>query len=93
MRRGRVPVQTVCTVFISHLGRAVKLDSTNTAVWNALGENLWKKGDLEGARNCLESGLRQGANKRGHIELSKLLRQIHGGSAAEDRMALLKVSV
>ena len=74
------------------LAKAVKLDSTNVDGWNALGECLWKKGDLMGARNCLESALRQGANKRSHIELSKLLRQIHGGSA-EDRATLLQESV
>mmetsp|Transcript_101608 Transcript_101608/g.291235 ORF Transcript_101608/g.291235 Transcript_101608/m.291235 type:complete len:469 (+) Transcript_101608:86-1492(+) len=74
------------------LAKAVKLDSTNVDGWNALGECMWKKGDLVGARNCLESALRQGANKRSHIELSKLLRQIHGGSA-EDRATLLQESV
>ena len=39
------------------LSRAVKLDPLLVDAWNALGECLWKKGDIEAAKNCFTGAL------------------------------------
>ena len=39
------------------LSRAVKLDPLLVDAWNCLGECLWKKGDVEAAKNCFTGAL------------------------------------
>ena len=39
------------------LARAVKLDPLLVEAWNSLGECLWKKGDIEAAKNCFTGAL------------------------------------
>lgn len=41
------------------LSRAVKLNPNFVDAWNELGECLWKKQDLIGAKNCFESALQK----------------------------------
>lgn len=42
-----------------NLSRAVKLNPSHVDAWNELGDCLWKKHDLLGARNCFESALQK----------------------------------
>lgn len=39
------------------LSRAVKLNPKLVDAWNCLGECLWKKGDVEAAKNCFTGAL------------------------------------
>mmetsp|Transcript_25068 Transcript_25068/g.41296 ORF Transcript_25068/g.41296 Transcript_25068/m.41296 type:complete len:414 (-) Transcript_25068:352-1593(-) len=66
-----------------YLSKAVKLDPSEVDYWNALGQMLWKKNDLSGARNCLLGGLRQKENKVSLRDLSCVLRNIGKGTNEE----------
>ncbi|KAJ0006286.1 hypothetical protein NQD34_013559 [Periophthalmus magnuspinnatus] len=58
------------------LSRAVKLEPTLVEGWNILGEQYWKKGDLNGAKNCFTGALQQTKNKVSLRNLSMVLRQL-----------------
>ncbi|XP_013794044.1 tetratricopeptide repeat protein 5-like [Limulus polyphemus] len=58
------------------LSRAVKFNPKLVEAWNELGECLWKKGDVQGARNCFERALKQCLNKTSLRNISMVLRQI-----------------
>ena len=40
-----------------HLSKAVKLDPKLVEAWNQLGEAYWKKGNINGAKNCFKGAL------------------------------------
>ena len=40
-----------------HLSKAVKLDPKLVEAWNQLGEAYWKKGNINGAKNCFTGAL------------------------------------
>lgn len=42
-----------------NLAKAVKQDFKLTDAWNELGYCYWKKGDMEGAKNCFERALQK----------------------------------
>ncbi|XP_026174814.1 tetratricopeptide repeat protein 5 [Mastacembelus armatus] len=58
------------------LSRAVKLEPSLVDGWNTLGEQYWKKGDLNGAKNCFTGALQQSKNKVSLRNLSMVLRQL-----------------
>ena len=63
------------------LSRAVKLDPLLVDAWNCLGECLWKKGDVEAAKNCFTGALE-------HVRTSvlNLLILLFGKSLTKERM-------
>ena len=40
-----------------NLSKAVKLDPKLVEAWNQLGESYWKKGNIDGAKNCFSGAL------------------------------------
>ncbi|XP_028392755.1 tetratricopeptide repeat protein 5-like [Dendronephthya gigantea] len=73
------------------LSRAVKLDPLLVDAWNCLGECLWKKGDVEAARNCFTGALEHSKNKMSLRSLSMVLRQL--GKDSRERVDNIKLSV
>lgn len=73
------------------LSRAVKLDPLLVDAWNALGECLWKKGDIEAAKNCFTGALEHSKNKMSLRNLSMVLRQI--GKDSQQQINNIKISV
>jgi len=57
------------------LSKAVKLDPKLVEAWNHLGECLWKKQDILGAKNCFTGALSHSKNKISLRNLSMVLRQ------------------
>ena len=57
------------------LKRAAKLDPSLENAWFALANLLWKKDDLEGARNCLAAPLRANQNPKALRLMSALSRR------------------
>ena len=55
------------------LSKSVKLEPTNAAAWNALGECFAKKGEVKGARSCFANAVKNGA-KRGDPARARALR-------------------
>ncbi|XP_057823058.2 uncharacterized protein LOC131035389 isoform X1 [Cryptomeria japonica] len=66
-----------------HLSKAVKLDPSLADAWLCLGNCLWKKGDLSGAKNCFSLALKKGPNKKILRQLSMLERRLAQGTANE----------
>lgn len=66
-----------------HLSKAVKLDPALADAWLCLGNCLWKKGDLAGAKNCFSLALKKGPNKKLLCQLSMLERRLAQGTANE----------
>lgn len=59
------------------LSKAIKLSPSNPDAWNELGDVYWKKGDIDGARNCFESALKHDPRKKESLRsLSILLRSV-----------------
>lgn len=63
-----------------HLSKAVKLNPSLIDAWLCLGNCIWKKGDLESAKNCFLSALSKGSDKRILCQLSMLERSMAQGS-------------
>ncbi|XP_024315538.1 tetratricopeptide repeat protein 5 isoform X2 [Brachypodium distachyon] len=59
-----------------HLSKAVKLNPSLIDAWLCLGNCIWKKGDLESAKNCFLSALSKGSDKRILCQLSMLERSM-----------------
>ncbi|XP_066579055.1 tetratricopeptide repeat protein 5 isoform X2 [Amia ocellicauda] len=60
------------------LSRAVKLQPELVPAWNCLGEQYWRKGDLNGAKTCFTGALQHCKNKESLRSLSMVLRQLPG---------------
>ena len=52
--------QLVCPCTEEALKKAAKLNPALDGAWNCLGGLFWKRGNLEGARNCYQSVLKRG---------------------------------
>ena len=63
------------------LTRAVKLEPRSIDAWNALAECVWKGGQLELARACLDEALRVRATCGSLCQLSMLLRAMSGSAS------------
>ena len=61
--------------------------------WNALAECFWKKGSLQEAVGCYETGIRGKSNKEGLRELSILLRGGEGGERFKESVSRAKAAV
>lgn len=72
-----------CKEAEDHLSKAVKLDPSLADAWLCLGNCLWKKGDLNGAKNCFSLSLKKGPNKKILRQLSMLERQLAQGTDNE----------
>ena len=59
----------------NYLAKAVKLDPTLTEAWNNLGKCFFKKGDIEGSKNCFTGALALKKNKESLRNLSIVMRQ------------------
>uniref|UniRef100_A0A7S3K1S3 Tetratricopeptide repeat protein 5 OB fold domain-containing protein n=1 Tax=Aureoumbra lagunensis TaxID=44058 RepID=A0A7S3K1S3_9STRA len=70
------------------LCRAVKLAPEAVEAWNALGHVLWKKGAIEAAKDCFESGLNARANAIGHRYLSMVIRIGTGDMLTQKNQAI-----
>jgi len=54
----------------------MKLNPNDPETLNILGHILWKKGDLEGGKNCFEESVKKKPNLRGLRYLSIILRSL-----------------
>ncbi|KAG9331848.1 hypothetical protein JZ751_016874 [Albula glossodonta] len=72
------------------LSRAVKLDPGLVEGWNTLGEQYWRKGDLNAAQTCFTGALQQCKNKVSLRSLSMVLRQLAAGGAEEHGQRVLQ---
>lgn len=59
-----------------HLSKAVKLNPSLVDAWLCLGNCIWKKGDLNAAKNCFTFALGKGPNKNILCQLSMLERKM-----------------
>ncbi|CAN4124917.1 unnamed protein product [Withania somnifera] len=59
-----------------HLSKAVKLNPSIVDAWLCLGNCIWKKGDLNAAKNCFTFALGKGPNKNILCQLSMLERKM-----------------
>ncbi|XP_049386216.1 uncharacterized protein LOC125850406 [Solanum stenotomum] len=59
-----------------HLSKAVKLNPSLADAWLCLGNCIWKKGDLNAAKNCFTFALGKGPNKKILCQLSMLERKL-----------------
>ncbi|KAK6788751.1 hypothetical protein RDI58_012549 [Solanum bulbocastanum] len=59
-----------------HLSKAVKLNPSLVDAWLCLGNCIWKKGDLNAAKNCFTFALGKGPNKKILCQLSMLERKL-----------------
>ncbi|KAK4358381.1 hypothetical protein RND71_023991 [Anisodus tanguticus] len=59
-----------------HLSKAVKLNPSLVDAWLCLGNCVWKKGDLNAAKNCFTFALSKGPNKNILCQLSMLERKL-----------------
>lgn len=59
-----------------HLSKAVKLNPSLVDAWLCLGNCIWKKGDLNAAKNCFMFALGKGPNKKILCQLSMLERKL-----------------
>ncbi|XP_059316829.1 uncharacterized protein LOC132067575 [Lycium ferocissimum] len=59
-----------------HLSKAVKLNPSLVDAWLCLGNCIWKKGDLNAAKNCFTFALSKGPNKNILCQLSMLERKL-----------------
>ncbi|XP_046842823.1 tetratricopeptide repeat protein 5-like [Xenia sp. Carnegie-2017] len=73
------------------LSRAVKLNPKLVDAWNCLGECLWKKGDVEAAKNCFTGALEHSKNKMSLRNLSMVLRQL--GKDSQEKVSNINLSV
>lgn len=73
------------------MSKAVKLDPKHVQAWNILGECFWKKGDIEGAKNCFSGALQHSKNKVSLRNLSMVLRQF--GTSREEKLHHINESV
>ncbi|OQR84798.1 hypothetical protein ACHHYP_12806 [Achlya hypogyna] len=73
------------------LSQAAKLDPCNLDTWVALGNCLWKKGDLLMAKNCFENCLEYGLSKHALRSLSMVLRKL--GTRPEDKVHHVRMSL
>ncbi|XP_020099366.1 tetratricopeptide repeat protein 5-like isoform X9 [Ananas comosus] len=74
-----------------HLSKAVKLNPSLVDAWLCLGNCIWKKGDLPGAKNCFTLALSKGPNKKILCQLSMLERSMAQG--AENHALLVEESI
>ncbi|KAG1714099.1 Tetratricopeptide repeat protein 5 [Nymphon striatum] len=74
-----------------NLAKAVKLDPKLVEAWNHLGECYWKKGDVNGAKNCFIGALENDRNKVSLRNLSMTLRQL--GQTQEEKVKNVEESV
>ena len=58
------------------LKKAAKLDPALDGAWNCLAQLLWKKGNLEGAKNCYQAVLKRGPNLKTLQSMSMLCRSL-----------------
>lgn len=72
-----------CKEAEDHLSKAVKLDPSLADAWLCLGNCFWKKGDLNGAKNCFGLSLKKGPNKNILRQLSMLERKLAQGTDKE----------
>lgn len=73
------------------LSVAVKLDPSRIDAWNALGNCLWKKGDLKGAMSCFTGASKQKKNAVSLRQQSMLMRQL--GETPTEKLNNIKESV
>ncbi|XP_009599616.1 uncharacterized protein [Nicotiana tomentosiformis] len=59
-----------------HLSKAVKLNPSLVDAWLCLGNCIWKKGDLNAAKNCFTFALSKGPSKNILCQLSMLERKL-----------------
>ncbi|KAK4376376.1 hypothetical protein RND71_002672 [Anisodus tanguticus] len=59
-----------------HLSKAVKLNPSLVDAWLCLGNCIWKKGDLNAAKNCFTFALSKDPNKNILCQLSMLERKL-----------------
>lgn len=64
------------------LKKAAKLNPALDGAWICLGQLFWKKGNLEGAKNCYLSVLKRGPNKKTLQAMSMLCRSLAKSKAA-----------
>ena len=64
------------------LKKAAKLDPALDGAWNCLAQLLWKKGNLEGAKNCYQAVLKRGPNLKTLQSMSMLCRSLAKSKAA-----------
>ncbi|KAG8366689.1 hypothetical protein BUALT_Bualt17G0105600 [Buddleja alternifolia] len=76
-----------------HLSKAVKLNPSLVDAWLSLGNCIWKKDDLDSAKNCFTLGLSKGPDKRILCQLSMLERKMVQGKNAEDRVKVVGESI
>ncbi|KAI4357706.1 hypothetical protein L6164_001639 [Bauhinia variegata] len=69
-----------------HLSKAVKLNPSLADAWLCLGNCIWKKGDLSGAKNCLTLALSKGPNKKILCQLSMLKRRMSQGAEIQSEL-------
>ncbi|OEL25109.1 Tetratricopeptide repeat protein 5 [Dichanthelium oligosanthes] len=74
-----------------HLSKAVKLNPSLVDAWLCLGNCIWKKGDLSGAKNCFQLALSKGLDKKILCQLSMLERSMAQDS--EDQALLMEDSI
>ncbi|KAF9594055.1 hypothetical protein IFM89_027029 [Coptis chinensis] len=62
-----------------HLSKAVKLNPSFADAWLCFGNCIWKKGDLQSAKNYFSLALNKGPNKKILCQLSMLERRMAQG--------------
>lgn len=58
------------------LAKSMRLNPSDPETMNILGHILWKKGDLEGSKNCFEESVKKKPNLRGLRYLAITLRSV-----------------
>lgn len=64
------------------LKKAAKLNPAHDGAWNCLGQLFWKRGNLDGAKNCYQAVLKRGQNKKTLQAMSMLCRNLAKSKAA-----------
>lgn len=75
------------------LGRALKLEPGLSGAWTLLGETLWGRGDLDGARACFRGALQHGEDAEARRLLSMALRQSDGAAALRESLRHAEAAV
>ena len=73
------------------LAKAMRLNPSDPETLNILGHILWKKGDLEGSKNCFEESVKRKPNLRGLRYLAITLRSLP--CDPKDKPALIQRSL
>lgn len=75
------------------LGRALKLEPSLSSAWTLLGETLWGRGDLDGAKACFRGALQHGEHPEARRLLSMALRQNCGAAALKESLQHAEAAV